>query len=65
MKGGFRKMANNNTERFLKAQRKGKTGYLAGARDNRTGANSNPEYNNNNDTDISVGATGREALSDD
>lgn len=53
-------MVNPNREKFLKEQKDLKGQYLAGARSNRTEMTSDPTYNNNNDTDISVGATGRE-----
>ncbi|MEQ2526140.1 hypothetical protein WMO40_05450 [Bacillaceae bacterium CLA-AA-H227] len=53
-------MVNPNQDKFLKEQRDLKQQYLGGARDNRTERTSDPEYNNKNDTDISVGATGRE-----
>lgn len=53
-------MVNPNREKFLKAQKDFKDEYLEGARDNRTKMTSDPAYNNKNDTDISVGATGRE-----
>lgn len=53
-------VVNPNQDKFLKEQRDLKQQYLGGARDNRTERTSDPEYNNKNDTDISVGATGRE-----
>jgi hypothetical protein len=52
-------MVNNHLNEFLKDQKRGERKYLAGAKDNRKSATSNPEYNNNNDTDKSVGASGR------
>lgn len=53
-------MVNPNRKKFLKEQRDLKHQYLEGARDNHTSATSDPNYNNKNDTDISVGATGRD-----
>lgn len=53
-------MTNDNREKFLHDQRDLHNQYLGGARDNRKSANSDPEYNNKNDTDISVGAVGRD-----
>jgi hypothetical protein len=53
-------MVNPNTDKFLKDQRDLKHQYLEGARDNRKRMTSDPAYNNKNDTDISVGATGRD-----
>lgn len=52
-------MVNPNREKFLKEQRDLKNEYLEGARANKTEMTSDPAYNNKNDTDISVGATGR------
>ncbi|TKC19866.1 hypothetical protein [Robertmurraya kyonggiensis] len=59
-KGAGGVVVNPNRDKFLKEQRDLKQQYLGGARDNRTEMKSDPEYNNKNDTDISVGATGRE-----
>lgn len=57
-------VVNPNRDKFLKEQRDLKQQYLGGARDNQTERTSDPEYNNKNDTDISVGATGREVDED-
>lgn len=57
-------MVNENTEEFLKHQRNLKHQYLSGARDNAKEMTLDPDYNNPNDTDISVGATGREITRD-
>jgi hypothetical protein len=56
---GVKAMVNPNTKKFLKEQRDLKHEYLEGARPNNTEMTSDPAYNNKNDTDISVGATGR------
>lgn len=56
---GAKDMVNPNREKFLKEQRDLKNEYLEGARTNKTEMTSDPAYNNKNDTDISVGATGR------
>jgi hypothetical protein len=54
-------MVNENQEEFFNYQQK--SAYLGGAQKNHTNLNSDPTYNNKGDTDISVGATGREPFS--
>ncbi len=51
-------MVNINTNEFLKHQRK--TSYLDNTKNNPSKQTSDPEYNNKNNTDMSVGATGRD-----
>lgn len=50
-------MVNENHEEFFNHQRK--STYLDNTRNNAKHATTDPEYNNKNNTDISVGATGR------
>lgn len=52
-------MVNRNLQKFLKAEEKGRRDYLQDTADNKKGAASSREYNNNTDTDISPGAEGR------
>lgn len=53
-------MVNENTAKFLKEQRKAE--YLEGGNGRRV--KSNAAYNNRNNTDISIGAAGRDVFKD-
>ncbi|WP_174734168.1 hypothetical protein [Mesobacillus harenae] len=53
-------MVRENHPEFQENQRRLKYKYLGGAKDNRKEATADPEYNTNENTDKSVGATGRD-----
>lgn len=55
-------MVNLNFKKFNEVQQKHKGTYIGSNQEQNNPTVNDPEYNNHSDTDISVGATGREVL---
>ncbi|MFE8702513.1 hypothetical protein ACFYKX_18100 [Cytobacillus sp. FJAT-54145] len=53
-------MVNENHDKFLKEQRTLKNKYLGDEKDNHPDRNLDPEYNTRGNTNMSVGAAGRD-----